>query len=137
MRVFRRASPARPITIFKNVLAFRGRMGIDPEFETKRQEAGEHEGHKVWGPVEPPAKLGIHGTTVAVDFDICIADGVCLDVCPVNVFDWLETPGCASPNDSGKEVVAEKKADPARESECILCGACESECPVEAIKIKM
>jgi NAD-dependent dihydropyrimidine dehydrogenase PreA subunit len=28
-----------------------------------------------------------------------------------------------------------KKADPAREAECIICGACEAECPVTAIKI--
>jgi NAD-dependent dihydropyrimidine dehydrogenase PreA subunit len=28
-----------------------------------------------------------------------------------------------------------KKADPARESECIFCLACESVCPVLAIKI--
>ena len=110
-------------------------MPIDPSFATSRPDGGEHVGHKVYGPTAAPVKLGIHGTIVAVDFDICIADGVCIDVCPVNVFDWLETPGAASPNESGKEMLHAKKADPTRESECIICGACEAECPVTAIKI--
>ena len=35
-----------------------------------------------------PTKLGIHGTTVAVDWDGCIADGACMDVCPVDLFEW-------------------------------------------------
>jgi NAD-dependent dihydropyrimidine dehydrogenase PreA subunit len=101
---------------------------IDENFQTTHQKVGQHEGHDIWGPIQPPEKLGIHGTYVAVDFDLCIADGGCLDACPVegNVFKWLDTPGhTASP----------KKADPARESECIFCFACQSVCPVVAIKI--
>jgi hypothetical protein len=30
---------------------------------------------------------------VAVDFDIRIADGVRLEGCPVDVFEWTGTPG--------------------------------------------
>lgn len=102
--------------------------GIDTEFQTHRPKLQDHAGHAVWGPEEKPAKLGIHGMNVAVDFDLCIADGGCLDACPVpgNVFAWLDTPG---------HPASEKKADPARESECIFCYACESVCPVTAIKI--
>ncbi|HIE36529.1 TPA: ferredoxin, partial [Candidatus Geothermarchaeota archaeon] len=50
-------------------------MPIDPEFKSKREQVDTHEGHPVWGPVNPPEQLGIHGNAVAVDFDICIADG--------------------------------------------------------------
>jgi len=100
---------------------------IDPDFTQHRTKLPEkHSDHEVWGPVEPPAKLGIHGTAVAVDFDLCIADGACLEACPVNVFSWLETPGHSA---------SAKKADPAREKDCIFCMACESVCPVVAIKI--
>ena len=50
-------------------------MPIDENFQENREKVGEHNGHAVWGPVNPPEQLGIHGTNVAVDFDICIADG--------------------------------------------------------------
>jgi NAD-dependent dihydropyrimidine dehydrogenase PreA subunit len=112
-------------------------MAIDPEFMTTRLEAGEHEGHKVRGPLDLPGRQGIHGTIVAVDFDLCIADGVCIDVCPTDVFRWLDTPGAASPNDSGKATLHAKKADPFQESACIDCGACYAECPVLAIKVTL
>jgi NAD-dependent dihydropyrimidine dehydrogenase PreA subunit len=101
-------------------------MAIDTAFNVHRPKAGEHSNHAVWGPEEKPAKLGIHGTWVAVDFDVCTADGSCLPACPVNVFDWVETPG---------HPAAGKKADPAREDACVFCMACESVCPVVAIKI--
>ncbi len=101
-------------------------MPIDVNFKNSRKIASKHEGHDVWGPVESPKILGIHGSIVAVDFDICIADGICLDVCPVSVFEWLNTPG---------HHASEKKADPIREPDCIYCLACETQCPVLAIKI--
>jgi len=100
--------------------------GIDPNFRNNRQVVGEHAGHAVWGPVNPPQLLGIHGTYVAVDFDICVADGACIEACPVNVYEWFETPG---------HPASEKKADPAREADCIFCLACETVCPPMAIKI--
>ncbi len=107
-------------------------MAIDPEFATTRPLVAEPHSmvpnfkHEVFGPVAAPGTLGIHGRWVAVDFDLCIADGACIDACPVNVFEWLETKGHAA---------SEKKADPAREEDCIFCTACESVCPVLAIKI--
>ncbi|MBI4393991.1 MAG: ferredoxin family protein [Euryarchaeota archaeon] len=112
-------------------------MGIDPEFMHKRPSVEKHHTHEVFGPLEAPARLGIHGRIVGVDFDICTGDGACIDTCPVNVFEWYETPGCASPNDSGQPIVKAAKADPIREPDCINCLACESVCPVQAIKITM
>jgi NAD-dependent dihydropyrimidine dehydrogenase PreA subunit len=109
-------------------------MPIDPEF-MKLLVVQDHIGHEVRGTIQPPRKLGIHGKTVAVDFDVCIADGICISVCPVNVFEWFETPDCDTPNASGQAILAAKKADPARENDCIFCRACEIQCPVTAIKI--
>lgn len=101
-------------------------LPIDPDFQKSRKIAGQHQGHNVWGPVEPPKKLGIHGTIVAVDWDVCTGDGICLEVCPVTLFEWADSPG--HPN-------SEKKSDPAREQDCIKCLACETSCPTQAIKI--
>ncbi len=66
---------------------------IDMGFKSKRQPVGKFKGIEVWGPYDPPGQLGIWGTDVCVDFDICIADGACIDACPVNVYEWLDTPG--------------------------------------------
>ena len=109
-------------------------MPIDPQF-VRLRVVQNHVGHEVRGAVQPPEKLGIHGKIAAVDFDVCIADGICISVCPVNVFEWFDTPGCQNPNASGLVILAVKKADPIRENDCILCRACEIRCPVMAIKI--
>ena len=97
-------------------------LPIDPDFQTKRKVISEHNGHKVWGANEP-GKLGIHGTYSAVDWDICVGDGVCISVCPVSLYDWGQTPS------------GDKRSDPAREPDCIQCLACETQCPTGAIKI--
>ncbi|HET7283053.1 MAG TPA: ferredoxin family protein, partial [Nitrososphaeraceae archaeon] len=60
---------------------------IDPNFKSKRQVTGAFQGIKVWGPIDPPGQLGIWGTEVTVDFDICVADGACIEACPVNVYE--------------------------------------------------
>ena len=101
-------------------------MPIDSDFQKKRKVVGQHQGHDVWGPTEPPKRLGIHGTNVAVDWDICTGDGVCIGVCPVTLFEWGDAPG---------HPTSEKKSDPVREKDCIQCLACEVQCPVQAIKI--
>ncbi|HVP22606.1 MAG TPA: ferredoxin family protein [Conexivisphaerales archaeon] len=101
-------------------------MPIDPDFSRNRPAAGEHNGHKVFGPVEAPQKLGIHGSVVAVDFDLCNGDSKCLDICPVSVFEMMDTPG---------NPVSPKKADPIRENDCIFCMACETQCEYTAIKV--
>ena len=112
-------------------------LAIDPDFKSKRQKIESDKPYDVYGPVNAPEILGIHGSVVAVDFDICIADGVCIDVCPTAVFDWVDTPG-TNPHKSHPDLpplIAEKKAAPSREDDCIFCMACEIQCPVTAIKI--
>jgi NAD-dependent dihydropyrimidine dehydrogenase PreA subunit len=70
--------------------------------------------------------MGVWGEFVSVDFDICIADGACIDACPVGVYEWFDTPG---------NPASEKKPLMAREPDCIFCLACEGVCPPQAIKI--
>jgi len=99
---------------------------IDPGFKSKRQVVGAFQGIKVWGPVDPPGQLGIWGTEVTVDYDICVADGACIEACPVNVYEWLDTPG---------HPASEKKPFMIREKDCIFCMACENVCPPQCVKI--
>src|SRR3972149_4423622 len=114
-------------------------VAIDPDFQQKRRIVDQHVDPDVWGPVDPPAVTGIHGTHVAVDFDICIGDGSCIEVCPVDVFEWFDTPG-TNPHKVHPELppmIKEAKADPVRGGACIDCMACETACPVLAIKISV
>jgi NAD-dependent dihydropyrimidine dehydrogenase PreA subunit len=99
---------------------------IDVKFKEKRQVTGTYDGIKVWGPLDAPGQLGIWGDFVCVDFDICVADGACIEACPVNVYEWLQTPG---------HPASEKKAFMIREKDCIFCIACENVCPPQAVKI--
>ena len=99
---------------------------IDVKFKEKRQQVGTYQGIKVWGPYDAPGQLGIWGDYVCLDFDICVADGACIEACPVNVYEWLETPG---------HPASDKKAFMIREKDCIFCIACENVCPPQAIKI--
>jgi NAD-dependent dihydropyrimidine dehydrogenase PreA subunit len=99
---------------------------IDTGFKSKRQKVGKFQGISVWGPLDAPGQLGIWGDSVCVDFDICVADGACIEACPVNVYDWLDTPG---------HPASEKKPFMVREKDCIFCIACENVCPPQAIKI--
>ncbi|TLX67459.1 MAG: ferredoxin family protein [Thaumarchaeota archaeon] len=129
-------------------------------------EDGEHF-HFIWGPgrkaeaaenkeviaaykargekLEP---LGVSGTMVAVDWDSCIADGACIEACPVQVFQWYRTekdiPAVKAKAQkfagTGSSVKEERKdytdkADPIREHDCIWCMACVSVCPPQAIKV--
>ena len=99
---------------------------IDTTFKSKRQKSGKFKDISVWGPIDPPGQLGIWGDSVCVDFDICIGDGACIEACPVNVYEWMETPGHPG---------SDKKPLMAREKDCIFCLACENVCPPQAIKI--
>ena len=95
--------------------------------------------------IEP---LGVSGTMVAVDWDSCVADGACIESCPVQVFQWYRTekdiPAIEAINEtfdgSGNSEKEERldhtdKADPIREHDCIWCMACVSVCPPQAIKV--
>lgn len=94
-------------------------MPIDPDFQSRRIST-EYGNLKIWK--DAASGSGIYGTDVAVDFDLCVGDGACIEVCPVNVFDW---------HGSG----VDRKALPLRESDCIYCFGCEAVCPKFAIRI--
>ena len=111
-------------------------MSIDKNFMATYAKVGTHDGDdapiQIWakdaeayGGVGTD-KLGIWGSIVAVDFDICVADGACIEACPVDVYDWLETPN---------HPASDKKAIMVREPDCIICRACEEVCPVVAVLI--
>jgi len=82
---------------------------------------------KTWGRVGADnGIMGVWGEFVSIDFDICIADGACTDACPVDVFEWFDSPS---------NPASDKKPLMAREPDCIFCLACEGVCPPQAIKI--
>ena len=116
----------------------------------RKAEAAENnevkEAYKAHGEKLEP--LGVSGTMVAVDWDSCVADGACIEACPVQVFQWYRTekdiPATkatdqtfAGTGSSEKEHRADytDKADPIREHDCIWCMACVSVCPPQAIKV--
>ncbi len=95
---------------------------------------------------EEQVPLGVSGTMVAVDWDSCIADGACIEACPVQVFQWYRTEKDIPAKDvvwqtyegTGSDVKDERKdltdkADPIREHDCIWFMACVSVCPPQAI----
>ena len=97
---------------------------------------------------EEQVPLGVSGTMVAVDWDSCVADGACIEACPVQVFQWYRTEkdiaakdvvsqtfaGTGSDNKDERKDLTDK-ADPIREHDCIWCMACVSVCPPQAIKV--
>jgi len=148
-------------------------MPIDPDFPRNHQVIGKVEHtdgehfHFMWGPgrlaeaaedenckaayaargeqIEP---LGVNGTMVAVDWDSCVADGACIEACPVQVFQWYRTERDIPAKDvtkhkwagTGSSVKSERKdytdkAMVVREHDCIWCMACVSVCPPQAIKV--
>jgi NAD-dependent dihydropyrimidine dehydrogenase PreA subunit len=155
------------------LIKFEKVMPIDPDFPKNNQPIGKHQHadgehfHFVWGPGaskealeneevksayqtrgEEIVPLGVHGTMVAVDWDSCVADGACIEACPVQVFQWYRTendvPAAQMANatsaGTGSGVKEERKdytdkADPIREHDCIWCMACVSVCPPQAIKV--
>ena len=55
-------------------------MPINPNFEKDYEIITNHNGHSVWREYNPPKKLGIHGTIVAVDLDLCYGCLKCIEV---------------------------------------------------------
>ena len=97
---------------------------------------------------EEQVPLGVSGTMVAVDWDSCVADGACIEACPVQVFQWYRTEKDIPAKDvvgqtfagTGSDVKDERKdltdkADPIREHDCIWCMACVSVCPPQAVLV--
>lgn len=63
---------------------------------------------------------------VKVDWEKCNGDAVCVEVCPVEVFELQDVP----------EFSDTEKSVPVRMEECILCMACVASCPTEAITVE-
>ena len=104
---------------------------IDVEYKSKLKPSAPHKTSehtiKTWGRKgSNNAILGVWGEFVSVDYDICVADGGCIEACPVGVYEWFETPG---------NPASEKKPLMSKEPDCIFCLACEGVCPPKAIKI--
>lgn len=55
---------------------------------------------------------------VKVDLEKCDGDGICVDTCPVDVFEIKD----------GKSIVVDQDA-------CLVCRACEVQCPNAAIEV--
>ena len=55
---------------------------------------------------------------ILIDNEKCTGCGTCVDICPVTVFEMKE-----------------EKSVPIKIDECILCRACEVQCPENAIQI--
>ena len=150
-------------------------MPIDPDFPKNHKVIGkiqtsdaEHF-HFRWGPGkqdgeafqneevkaayaargEEQVPLGVSGTMVAVDWDSCVADGACIEACPVQVFQWYRTehdvPAAEMTNATSTGIGENQdregrkdytdKSDPIRENDCIWCMACVTVCPTQAIKV--
>ena len=99
-------------------------MTIDPNFEENREHEGqEHDGDVGAADAQFLRRVG---RPPDVDFDICIADGACLEDCPVDVFEWVDTPDHPE---------SEIKANPTSEDQCIDCMLCVDVCPVDAVDV--
>jgi len=104
---------------------------IDVEYKSKMGASAPHTVAgvtiKTWGREGTDnGIMGVWGEFVSVDFDICVADGACIDACPVDVYHWFDSPG---------NPASEKKPLMDKEPDCIFCLACEGVCPPQAIKI--
>lgn len=59
---------------------------------------------------------------IKIDPDKCTGEGTCVDLCPMGVFEIKDVGG------KKLSVVVNLEA-------CLVCRACEAQCPTEAIKI--
>jgi NAD-dependent dihydropyrimidine dehydrogenase PreA subunit len=106
-----------------------GPIDVDYKSKMKATSSFSASGYniKTWGRRGGDNKqMGVWGEFVSVDYDICIADGGCIEACPVGVYEWFDTPG---------NVASDKKPLMSKEPDCIFCLACEGVCPPSAIKI--
>jgi len=104
---------------------------IDVEYKSKLKKSAAYDAAgysiKTWGRKGTSnGIMGVWGEFVSVDYDICIADGGCIEACPVGVYEWFDTPG---------NPASEQKPLMSKEPDCIFCLACEGVCPPQAIKI--
>ena len=106
-----------------------GPIDVDYKSKMKPSKAYDAPEHtiKTWGRKGAGnGIMGVWGEFVSVDYDICVADGGCLEACPVGVYEWFDSPG---------NPASEQKPLMSKEPDCIFCLACEGVCPPQAIKI--
>ena len=94
-------------------------MPIDKDFRRTWIISKQAKDYAVW---TAENQGEIHGTTVGVHLDSCIACMKCRDACPTRVFSTLS-------GDTHDVVV------PTGERDCIFCMVCEIVCPTDAISI--
>jgi len=73
------------------------------------------------------AKVYVEGK-VNIDWNLCISCMSCFEVCPTSSFIKADKV-----NDLGKK----RKVDYNVRANCVMCGACENACSVDAIKVKV
>jgi len=59
---------------------------------------------------------------IKIDLNKCSGDGSCVDICPAAVYEL-------------KEVGGKKKAHAVNVAACLVCRACEAQCPEGAIQV--
>lgn len=60
--------------------------------------------------------------TIKIDLDKCNGDGACVTVCPVGVYELKKKNGV-------------EKSEAVNADQCIVCRACEVQCPEAAITV--
>src|SRR2546428_13713478 len=94
----------------------------DPSFPNGWPNKEKHIDHQVKWKSGVSKEHGVHGAAVGVDFDICIADGICITVCPVKVFERMGLPGGqekrgkGGTKERGKEHLATWKREQAKQN---------------------
>ena len=63
---------------------------------------------------------------VKVDWKKCNGDNICVEVCPVEVFEMQDL----------EDYKDSKKSVPVKAEDCILCMACISSCPTDEIIVE-